>query len=143
MAAEYSYPLSQTVAADENIIFLNGSRCCKKGNILHRDSSGQFTLRGSTCQYKATYNISFTGNIAIAEGGTVEPISVALAVNGETLNNARAVATPTAVGDFWNVTISTLVDVPCNCCLTVAVENTSETTPIDVTNANITFYRIA
>jgi hypothetical protein len=30
MAVEYSYPLVQTVAVDENVLFLNGNRCCKK-----------------------------------------------------------------------------------------------------------------
>ena len=39
MAAEYSYPLTQNVAVNENIVFLNGDRCCKKGFIVHNDAS--------------------------------------------------------------------------------------------------------
>ena len=40
MAAEYSYPLVQTVAEDENIVFLDGDRACRKGYITHRSGSG-------------------------------------------------------------------------------------------------------
>ena len=46
MAAEFSYTLAtpQTVAEDENIIFLDGDRACKKGYITHRSGSGVFRL---------------------------------------------------------------------------------------------------
>jgi hypothetical protein len=89
------------------------------------------------------YSVTFTGNIAIAAGGTVEPISVAITINGEALGNATAIVTPAAIGDFFNVSITTFIDIPCGCCVTVSVENASATTPIDVTNANIIFERIA
>ena len=87
MAAEYSAILPQTIAVDENVIFNNGSRCCKKGFIQHRDDSGLFTLRGAR-NCNAVYRVSFGANIAVATGGTVEPISVALTINGEALGNA-------------------------------------------------------
>lgn len=143
MAAEYSAITAQTVAVDENVIFANGSRACRKGFIQHRDTSGIFFLKGATNGCKAVYRVTFDGNIAIAEGGTVEPISVALTINGEELGNALATVTPAAVGDFFNVSISTFIDVPCGCCVTVSVENVSDTTAIDVTNANIIFDRVA
>ena len=143
MAAEYSAITAQTVAVDENVIFTNGSRACRKGFIQHRDTSGIFFLKGATNGCKAVYRVTFDGNIAIAEGGTVEPISVALTINGEELGNALATVTPAAIGDFWNVSISTFIDVPCGCCVTVSVENVSDTTAIDVTNANIIFDRVA
>ena len=143
MAAEYSAITAQTVAVDENVIFTNGSRACRKGFIQHRDTSGIFFLKGATNGCKAVYRVTFDGNIAIAEGGTVEPISVALTINGEQLGNALATVTPAAVGDFFNVSISTFIDVPCGCCVTVSVENVSDTTAIDVTNANIIFDRVA
>lgn len=141
MAVEYSSIPVQTVAIDENVLFNNGYRACRKGTIEHDDASGAFTLRGLAC--RAIYEVSFTANIAIAEGGTVEPISVALTVNGETRANTIATVTPAAIGDFWNVSIHTFVDVPCGCCKTVAIENVSATTPIDVANANIIFARVA
>ena len=143
MAAEYSAITAQTIAVDENVIFTNGFRACRKGFIQHRDTSGIFFLKGATNGCKAVYRVTFDGNIAIAEGGTVEPISVALTINGEELGNALATVTPAAIGDFFNVSISTFIDVPCGCCVTVSVENVSDTTDIDVANANIIFDRVA
>ena len=141
--AEYSAVAIQTIATDDNVLFSNGSRCCKKGYVEHRDDSGVFFLKGITNQCRVTYKVSFGANIAIATGGTVEPISVALTINGEALGNATAIVTPAAIGDFFNVSITTFVDIPCGCCVTVSVENTSETTDIDITNANIIFDRVA
>ena len=121
MAAEYSNVALQTVAVDDNVLFSNGNRACRKGFISHRDDSGIFFLKGATNGCKAIYQVHFDGNIAIATGGTVEPISVAITINGEALGNATAIATPAAIGDFWNVSISTFIDVPCGCCVTVSV----------------------
>ncbi len=143
MAAEYSAVALQTVAVDDNVLFSNGYRACKKGFISHRDDSGVFTLQGARNSCRAIYKVSFQANIAIATGGTVEPISIALTINGETLGNATAIVTPAAIGDFWSVSVETFIDIPCTCCVTVSVENTSATTAIDVTNANIIFDRVA
>ena len=141
--AEYSAVALQTVDVDDNIIFNNGFRACRKGFISHRDDSGIFTLQGARNGCKAIYKVSFQANIAIATGGTVEPIGIALTLNGETLGNATAIVTPAAIGDFWSVSAETFIDIPCTCCVTVSVENTSDTTAIDVTNANIIFDRVA
>lgn len=143
MAAEYSAILVQTIAVDENVIFANGSRACRKGFIQHRDDSGIFFLKGSYNSCKTVYRVTFDGNIAIATGGTVEPISVALTINGEELGNALATVTPAAIGNFFNVSVTTFIEIPCSCCVTVSVKNVSGTTAIDVTNANIIFDRVA
>lgn len=143
MAAEYSRIDLQTVIEDENILFDNGNRCFKKGYISHRDSSGVFRLKGASNGCKAIYRVTFNANIAVAEGGTVGEISVALQEDGETLGNAVAIVTPAAIGNFFNVSISTFIVIPCGCCVTVAVENTSDGTAIDVSNANISFERVA
>ena len=143
MAAEYSRIDLQTVSVDENVVFMDGDRACRKGFVSHRTGSGIFFLKGSNNGCKAVYRVTFDGNIAIAIGGTVEPISVALTINGEALGNATAIVTPAAIGNFFNVSITTFVDIPCGCCVTVSVENTSETTDIDITNANIIFDRVA
>ena len=143
MAAEYSFVPAQTIGIDENVTFMDGDRACRKGFVSHRTGSGIFFLKGSNNGCKAVYRVTFDGNIAIATGGTVEPISVALTINGEALGNATAIVTPAAIGDFFNVSITTFVDIPCGCCVTVSVENTSETTDIDITNANIIFDRVA
>ena len=143
MASEYSAILPQTIAVDENVIFNNGSRACRKGFIRHRDDSGIFFLKDATNGCRAVYRVTFNGNIAIATGGTVEPISVALTINGEQLGNALATVTPTVAEAFFNVSVTTFIEIPCGCCVTVSVENVSDTTAIDVTNANIIFDRVA
>ena len=143
MAAEYSAIAVQTVAVDENILFNNGSRACRKGFIQHRDDSGIFFLKGASNGCRAVYRVTFNGNIAIATGGTVEPISVALTINGEALGNATATVTPTVAEAFFNVSVTTFIEIPCGCCVTVSVENVSDTTAIDITNANVIFDRVA
>lgn len=143
MAAEYSAVPVQTVAVDENVLFNNGNRACRKGFIQHRDDSGIFFVKGSNNGCRAVYRVTFDGNIAVAAGGTVGAISVALTINGEALGNATAIVTPAAIGNFFNVSISTFIEIPCSCCVTVSVENTSAATSIDVQNANIIFDRVA
>jgi hypothetical protein len=140
--AEYNYIPVQTVAENENILFLDGGRACRKGYVTHRSGSGVFRLKGSGngC---SIFRVSFQANIAVAAGGTVGAISVALQEDGETLGNAVAVVTPAAVGDFFAVSLDTFIAIPCGCCITVAVENDSVGTAIDVTNANIIFERVA
>ena len=142
MAAEYSFVPVQTVAEDDNILFTNGNRVCRKGFITHRSDSGVFRLKGTnSCQ--TIYRVEFNANIAVATGGTVGAISVALQEDGETLGNAVAIVTPAAIGDFFNVSLLTFITIPCGCCVTVSVENTSDGTAIDVSNANIVFERVA
>ncbi len=144
MAAEYSYPLVQTVAEDENVIFLSGDRDCKKGYITHRSGAGVFRLKGANNSCKTVYRVTFNANIAVSEGGTVGEISIALQEDGETLQNAVGTVTPAAAEEFFNVSFSTFITIPCGCCVTVSVENISESgTDIDVRNANIIFDRVA
>ena len=148
MAAEYSYPLTQVVAVDENILFLNGDRCCKKGFIVHNDASGVFRLKGicKNCAPRAIYKVNFHANVAVApadDGGVLEPIVIALSQNGETARHTVSVVTPAAIGDQWVVNFETLIELPCGCCDTISVRNISETTTIEVENANILFERIA
>ncbi|MBO5740148.1 MAG: hypothetical protein J6R52_03710 [Alphaproteobacteria bacterium] len=152
MAAEYSFVPVQTIDVDENVTFMNGSRACHKGYIQHRDDSGIFFLKGSNNGCRAVYRVTFDGNIAVApavDGGVVGPISVAITINGEALGNATATVTPTVIGAFFNVSITTFIEIPCGCCVTVGVENVSEGvaaaagSAIDVANANIIFDRVA
>lgn len=146
MAAEYSYIPTQTVAENENILFLDGDRACHKGYITHRSGSGVFRLKGASNGCKAIYRVTFNANITVApadEGGVLAPVSVALQEDGETLGNAVATVTPAAIGDLFNVSLSTFIVIPCGCCVTVSVENISDGTAIEVVNANIIFDRVA
>lgn len=90
------------------------------------------TLRGNTTtQCRARYRATFSGNIAIPAGGTLEPISLAIAVNGEAIASTTMISTPSAAGDYNNVSSSVFIDVPRGCCFEVSVKNTS-TIAIDV-----------
>ena len=131
----------QTVQANQNVYFTDTVTC---GNcaITHRDDSGLVTLRGLTNQCRARFKVSFGGNIALPAEGTVEPISLALAIDGEPVGATTMIATPAAVEQFWNVFSAVFVDVPRGCCVTVSVKNIS-TQAVDVQNANLIVERVA
>lgn len=141
---EYVTSATQTVAAGQNVLFTETAVKSCNCNVMHREGSGIVTLRGSnSCCNTARYKVSFVGNIAVATGGTVGPISIAIALSGEPLYSATATVVPAAIGDFFNVSAQTIISVPCNCCLTAAVENVSDpATPIDVANASLIVERI-
>lgn len=75
-------------------------------------------------------------------GGTVEAISVALAINGEPLASATAIVTPAAVENYFNVFVAAFIEVPRGCCVTVALENTS-TQAVSIANSNLIVERVA
>ena len=155
--AEFIKNEVQTVLPNQPVT-LNTSIGCNKGYIYHRNGSGIVTLRGVGSNCFARYQVTFNGNIAIPDGGTAGPISVALAIDGEPILTSRAIVTPAATAEdpptqdnFFNVTSTAIINVPKCCCFNVSVENTSEsvtpaTTPapqILVQNANLTVTRIA
>lgn len=131
----------QTVASNQNILFTD---TVVKGNcsIVHRDGSGLVTLRGITDQCRARYRVSFGGNVAIPTGGTVGPISLALAINGEAVAATTMISTPAAVEEYNNVFSAIFLDVPRGCCFQVSVTNLTED-PIEVQNANLIVERVA
>lgn len=148
--AEFTYNPIQVVQPNQPVL-LNTTIGCPKGYVLHREGSGIVTLRGITNNCFARYQVTFNSNMAVPEGGTVGPISVALAIDGEPVLTSRAIVTPAAVDDYFNVTSTAIVTVPKGCCFNISIENTSEsatpaTTPapaINVQNANLTVSRIA
>ena len=131
----------QTVAVNQNVLF-NETAISGSCSILHREGSGLVTLRGLTNQCRARFKVTFGANIAIPEGGTAGAISLALAISGEPVNTTSMIVTPAAVAEYFNIASSIYLDVPKNCCLTIAVENTS-TQAIDVQNANLIVERVA
>lgn len=154
MAAEYSANATQVVPANGSVIFTESPVPCNRGLIYHRDESGLFRLAspsvmGCGCRRRcccqgmpvADYTVSFHANIAIPEdpAGTVEPISLAIFVDGEEDPSSIMTFTPAAIGDLGNVGAEIVVSVPYICrCGSVSVRNIS-TQPIDVVNANIVF----
>lgn len=139
--AEFTNVELQTVALNGNVIF-DETPVCPTRCIQHREGSGIVRLKGHTNQKFARYLVAFSGNIQIPTGGTVEEISLAIAVDGEPLLATQMIVTPAAVEEFFNVSTQTYIDVPCGCCVTVAVENTS-TQAIEVQNANLIVVRVA
>lgn len=131
----------QTVASNQNVLFTD---TVVKGNcsIVHRDGSGLITLRGITDQCRARYRVSFGGNVAIPTDGTVGPISLALAINGEAVAATTMISTPAAVEEYNNVFSAVFLDVPRGCCFQVSVINLTED-PIEVQNANLIVERVA
>lgn len=132
----------QTVLANRNVYFTDDV-ICGNAAIVHRDDSGLITLRGLTnSQCRARFMVTFGANIAIPTGGTVGPISVAIAVDGEPIQATTMIVTPAAVEQYFNVKSSVFIDVPRGCCATVSVTNTSDDS-ILVQNANLIVERVA
>lgn len=131
----------QTVNANQNVLFTDTS---VYGNcsIVHREGSGLVVLRGITTQCRARYKVSFGGNVAIPTGGAVAAISLALALDGEPIGPTTMIATPAAIGDFWNVHGEIFIDVPKGCCYTITVQNIGAAA-IEVQNANLIVERVA
>jgi len=151
MAAEYLANAVQDVSLNAPVNF-TASIPCTKGYVYHEDETGIFILRGITCgQCFATYQVTFNGNIAIPEGGTVAPIAIAITVNGEPRLTSRAIFTPAAVEDYGNVTSTAIIKVPRGCCFSLSIEAVPATTDptvtpapvIEVQNANLVINRIA
>lgn len=120
---------TQVVALNAPIQFLD-SISCRNGYVIHSNGSGIFILRGAVnnpTSCFARYEVEFTGNIAIPDGGAVTPIATAIVVSGEEKGGSRSIYTPAAVDSYGNVTSRATVDVPRGCCFTVAVEYVSGT----------------
>lgn len=142
----------QTVQPNQAVL-LDGSLWTNRRYLFHLEGSGIVTLRGIVnnpyVEY-AVYQVTFNGNIAIPTGGTVGAIAIALARNGEAIQTSRAIVTPAAVDQYFNVTSTDYIVVPRGCCFDISVENVSEaataggaTPAINVQNANLTVVRVA
>ena len=131
----------QPVEMQGNVLFTD-TVISGKCSTTHRDGSGLVTLRGVTNQCRARYKVSFGANIGLPTGGTVEPISVAIAIEGEAVASTTMIYTPAAVEEFGNVFSAIFIEVPRGCCVTISVKNTSGQ-EIDVQNANLIVERVA
>ena len=148
--AEYTSNAVQTIALNQPAVF-TASIPCTRGLVYHEDETGIFILKGVTPNCFARYQVTFNGNIAIPTGGAVEPIAIAIAVNGEPRLTSRAIYTPAAVDEYGNVTSTALITVPKGCCFTlsvryIAADEDPATTPtpvIELQNANLVINRVA
>ena len=131
----------QTVASNANVLFTD-SVVCGNCAITHRDGSGLVTLRGLTNQCRARFRVSFGGNIAIPTGGTVGPISLAIAIDGEAVATTTMISTPAAVEEYQNVFSAIFLDIPRGCCSQISVKNIIDQ-DIEIQNANLIIERVA
>lgn len=147
--AEFTYNPVQLVQPSEAVV-LNTSIGCTKGYVIHRNESGIVILRGivnNPCSSFARYQVTFNGNIAVPTGGTVQAIAVGLAIDGEPIPTSRAIVTPAAAENYFNVTSTAFITVPRGCCFNVSVENVAAgdtaAVPISIQNANLVITRVA
>ena len=146
--AEYLANAVQEVALNDPLVFTT-SIPCNKGYVYHEDETGIFILKGITNNCFARYQVTFNGNIAIPTDGTVSPIAVAIAVNGEPRLTSRAIITPAAVDEYGNVTSTALITVPKGCCFSLSVRYVTADPTVDVSasinvqNANLVINRVA
>ena len=143
--AEYRMNANQTVQSNAAVVFSNDFFPCTSGLIVHQDDSGLFQVRGivnNPCAEFGKLKINFGANIAVPTGGTVEPITLAITVNGVTEPATTMIVTPAAVGEFTNVSREVEIPIPRGCCQNVSVTNTS-TQAIEVQNAIIDLDRIS
>lgn len=147
--AEYTANATQTVNPGEVVVFTDTPVPCRRGFVRHREGTGNFLLSGWVpssygcgCNHPnaANYLADFGANIAVPDGETVGPISLAITIDGATIPASTMIVTPAAVEEFFNVSRAINISVWRGCCETVAVRNTS-TIPILVQNANILFSR--
>lgn len=139
--AKFTEVALQTVASQQNFIFTDDVIRCSRGFVMHIPDSGVFTLRAPS-QGCARYRVSFGANVAIPTGGTVGPVTVALAVEGSAIGSATAIVTPAAAEEFTHISLDDYITVPCGCCLNLSVRNIGAD-PITAQNAILIVDRTA
>ena len=123
--AEFTSTIQQ-VAAGQNAILdtdVIKSRC-----VSHRTGSGLICVDNSGCDCKpARYKVFVKANISIPTGGTVGPISLGIALNGEIVQSSIATVTPAATGDEFSVATEEIINAG-KCPVNIAVRNPSTQT---------------
>lgn len=117
--ARYFTSSDANVALNGTIPFDIVSIPCNKGYVVPL-APGVLTLNGGNSNRFARYEVTVQGNVSIPEGGTVTPIAVAITLNGTALPDSVAILTPAAAEDVWHVNTTTVITVPCGCCVSVS-----------------------
>lgn len=146
--AAYSANAEQTVQPGAFAVFTATVIPCEMGLIQHSDETPLFSLSGwrrnNNCccgRNKPTrYMTSVNMNVALAEGATVEPIAVAIAIDGVAFPISEMDSTPAAVGDYNHIGTDVPVPILNGCCQNVAIQNIG-TQPITIKNLLISFDR--
>ena len=118
--AEFTSTIQQVAAGQNAVLDVDviKSRC-----VSHRTGSGLICVDNSGCDCKpARYKVFVKANISIPTGGTVAPISLGIALNGEIVQSSIATVTPAATGDEFSVTTEEIVNAG-KCPVNIAVRN--------------------
>lgn len=151
--AEYIANDRQIVQPGETVNFIT-SIGCNRGLVRHREGTGAFLLSGRLprnvytrrcncpCNQNdsALYFIDVGMNVAVPEDVDPAEISVAIAVDGDTIPATTMRITTGDVESFFNISRATNIPIYVGCCQTVTIRNTS-TIPIAVRDANIVITR--
>ena len=139
----YTNDAVQTIQPGASAVF---NTVVSNDDVGHVDETGSFILSGGAkrpqrcnCCNKQTckrYSVSFGANIAVPEGETPGPISVAILVSGGAVPASSMMAPAAAVDEYYNVSTDILVPIVCGCCQSVTITNTS-TIPINMQNASV------
>lgn len=136
--AEFTSTIQQ-VAAGQNAVLdtdVIRSRC-----VSHRTGSGLICVDNSGCDCKpARYKVFVKANISIPTGGTVGPISLGIALNGEIVQSSIATVTPAAAGDEFSVATEEIINAG-KCPVNIAVRNPNTQT-IEISNLVVIVERI-
>lgn len=117
--SKYITSTDQNVALNNTIPFNIVSIPCNKGCVVPI-TIGVLTLKGSTSNRFARYEVDLQANVAIPEGGAITPLAVAITLNGVAIPDSVAIVTPAAAEDVWHIHTSTTITVPCECCVSVS-----------------------
>lgn len=146
--AAYGANAEQTVQPGGFAVFTSTIIPCNAGLIQHSDESPLFLLSGwrprtnCCCMMNSPthYRVSANMNVALAEGATVEPISVAIAISGIAYPLSEMNSTPAAVEEYNHIGTDLMIPINSGCCQNVAVQNTSAQ-PITIKNLTMIFDR--
>ena len=139
--AEFIAVAAQEIAPNAPAVFNETSQPCTNGFIYNRSGiifrlaspAKMSAYQGWTwnncpcCKMPlAKYEVSVFGNIAIPTGGTVEEISMAIAVDGIIDPSTIMRLTPAAVEEYGPIAKGIIVEVPAICgCESVSIVNAS------------------
>lgn len=136
--AEFTSTIQQVAAGQNAVLDIDviRSRC-----VSHRTGSGLICVDNSGCDCKpARYKVFVKANISIPTGGTVEAISLGIALNGEIVQSSIATVTPAAAGDEFSVATEEIINAG-KCPVNIAVRNPNTQT-IEISNLVVIVERI-
>lgn len=127
---------AQTLAIGDLVAFAGSTKRC--ANVVHRDGSGTFTLKGSkNCCNPAKYIVHLHAVITAAAATTTYQLQ--LAVDGEPIPSSLISVKAAASGDVLSGSCAITVD-SYYCCDKLAVR---AVTAVPLTSADIIIERVA